>query len=102
MPQLTLDNGLKTCYIRFMTKRRNKVIPRKWIRTTIEEPFPVMYSHVSQECRRANDPKTKGPFYNAGSEWYTFFGDKEMAHAQTAAEHLRMDGYTVTVDIVER
>lgn len=74
----------------------------KFIRTTIAEPFPVFYSHVNQKCQRANDPATEGPFYSAGSEYFRPLSDDNMAWVQKSAEHLRGDGYTVTVDVIER
>lgn len=77
-----------------------KFTPR-WVRVRIEEPFPVFYSHVSQKCRRANDPATQGPFYAAGSEWFDVYSEKTLAWKQRSAEHLRADGYTVSVDVVD-
>ena len=76
--------------------------PRKFVRTVINEPFPLFYSHVNQRCRRANDPATDGPFYAAGSEWFDCYSPKTLAWKQQSAEHLRKDGYTVTVDVIER
>lgn len=73
---------------------------RKWVRTTIVEPFPVFYSHTNQKCRRANDPATEGPFYAPGSEWFDF--PEHLAFRQAAAGHLRANGYTVNVEVVER
>jgi hypothetical protein len=74
----------------------------KYVRTTIAEPFPVFYSHVNQKCRRANDPATEGPFYAAGSTWLDPYSEKNLRFRQGAAEGLRRDGYTVTVDVVTR
>lgn len=73
---------------------------RKWVRTTISEPFPVFYSHVNQTCRRANDPMTEGPFYAPGSTWFDF--PEHLAHREMCAEALRRDGYTVAVEMVDR
>jgi hypothetical protein len=81
------------------TKHRK---PRRYIRTTIAEPFPVFYSHVTQKCRRANDPATEGPFYVAGSEWFEPYSERALAWKTSAAEGLRRDGYTVAVDVVEK
>lgn len=75
---------------------------RKFIRTSISEPFPVFYSHVNQTCRRANDPRTEGPFYAAGSEWFWPYSEKALVWKRQSAEALRKDGYTVAVDVVER
>ena len=78
--------------------RTNK--PRKWVRTTILEPFPVFFGHVNQKCKRANDPATEGPFYAAGSEWFDL--PENLSFREWCAEGLRKEGYTVTVEIVER
>jgi hypothetical protein len=64
----------------------------KFIRTTIAEPFPVFYSHTTPTCRRANDPRTEGPFYAAGSEWFEPYSERNLAWKQSSAEHLRRDG----------
>ena len=75
---------------------------RKLVRTLIAERFPVFYSHANQTCRLANDPRTEGPFYAENSEWLDVYSDFNLAFRRRAAETLRKDGYTVTVDVVER
>ena len=74
----------------------------KFIRTEIAERFPVFYGHVNQGCKRANDPKTEGPFYAAGSEWFEIFTPPALVAANSRKEHLAKDGYTVSVCVVER
>jgi hypothetical protein len=83
-----------------MAKRGWAQRPIKWIRTTIAEPFPVFYSHVSQRERRAG--LSEGPHYAAGSEWFALYDEKTLNWKQSSAETLRKDGYTVTVDVVEK
>jgi hypothetical protein len=73
---------------------------RKWVRTTIAEPFPVFYSHTSQSCRIANDPRTEGPYYAAGAEFFDL--EHNLEYRQRCAAALRLDGYSVTVDVVTR
>jgi hypothetical protein len=74
--------------------------PTKWIRTTIAEPFPVFYSHVSQKARRCGE--AEGPFYAAGAEFFHLHDEQNLAWRQGAATNLRADGYTVSVDVVTR
>lgn len=69
-----------------------------WIRTTIAEPFPVMYSHASQKNRRAGE--SEGPHYVAGAAWFEPFSPATLAWKERSAAMLRKDGYTVTVDVV--
>lgn len=74
----------------------------RYVRVTVAEPFPVFYSHVSQKCRRANDPATEGPFYKAGSSWFVAYTPENLVWKRASADHLAKDGYTVTVEVVER
>jgi len=60
------------------------------VRLTIAEPFPV-------------DARTPaGPFYAAGSSWWTPYDAPNLAFVEWQAAHIRADGYTVTVEVVER
>ncbi len=88
-------NQAKTRYAHTWGRR-----PVEWIKTTIAEPFPVFYSHVSQKEVRAG--KAEGPHYTAGSELFHLYCPKQWEHAQRSAEGLRKDGYTVTVEKVIR
>lgn len=69
--------------------------PVQYVRTTIVEPFPVLYGHVNY---RQGD----GPFYAAGSEHLAVHSKRTFAAKLAAAEHLRREGYTVSVDVVSR
>lgn len=71
----------------------------KYVVVRIAEPFPVFYSHSSQECRRANDPRTQGPFCVAGSEFFMPNTDANVDLAERQADLLRADGYTVTIEL---
>lgn len=74
----------------------------QWIRTRVEESFPVFCSHVTQTERRAGHPDRQGPFYAPGAEFFTIYDEKNLRWKEWAAEHLRNDGYTVSVDVVTR
>lgn len=66
----------------------------KWIKTTIAEPFPVIF-----HGERANSPSA-GPFYAPNSEWFDV--PSNLAYRNRCAESLRALGYTVTVELIER
>ena len=72
----------------------------KWIRTTIAEPFPVFYGHVSQKSHRCGE--AEGPFYSEGSRYCTLYSAKTLKWKQQSAEGLRKNGYTVTVEVIEK
>lgn len=72
----------------------------QWIKTTIKEPFPVFYSHVEHKSERR--PETaKGPFSVANGSFYHVNTGRNLAWRQAAADHLRKDGWTVTVEITD-
>jgi len=80
-----------------MARRR----AREWVKTTIAEPFPVFYSHVSYPSERR--PETaRGPFYAAGSVTWEVASATALSHANWRAAYLRKEGWTVTVEIVTR
>lgn len=66
---------------------RNRIA---WIKLTIAEPFPVMWSHVNF------DPAHPGACYAAGSSWYHHPNDRDFAERQAA--YLNSCGFTVTLD----
>lgn len=75
---------------------------RTWLRLTIAEPFPVMWSHVSNPHRTAEDAKEgrAGVCYAPNSEWWHLPEDK--AHVDFSADSLRGFGFTITVEKVVR
>lgn len=75
-------------------------VSMKWIKTRIEEPFPVLYGHVGQGSMRLGE--ARGPFYAAGSEHLTPYDARNLAWKQSSAEALRAEGYTVSVEVIER
>lgn len=72
----------------------------RWIKTRIEEPFPVFYGHVGQKNVRCGE--AEGPFYAAGSEYFTLYTPQNLAWKESTAEALRANGYTVSVEVIER
>lgn len=67
-----------------------KTTQREWLKLTIAEPFPVMWSHVNF------DPANPGACYAAGSSWYHF--PTERPYAERQAAYLRERGFTVTLE----
>ena len=67
---------------------------KQWVRTTIKEAFPVLPNQIGHRA------EAKGPFYAPGSEW--FDTPNMLAFRQWAAEVLRKNGYTVTVELITR
>lgn len=68
----------------------------EFVRMTIAEPFPVLFSHISQKSNRCGE--ATGPFYAAGSK--TYHNPAHKPAIEASAEHIRCLGYTVTVDTV--
>lgn len=66
-----------------------------FVRLTICEPFPVTggVPHRSE---------ARGPFYAAGSRWYSPYTVAELAGRVASAEALRERGWTASVAIVSR
>ena len=67
---------------------------RKWIVTTIHEPFPVNFGHVSFPSE-ASRTTALGPFYSAPVRSY--MAPEHRDHAEWAARGLRARGWTVTL-----
>lgn len=63
---------------------------REWLKLTIAEAFPVMWSHVNF------DPANPGACYAPGSSWYHFPSDRGFAERQQA--YLNSRGFTVTLE----
>jgi hypothetical protein len=72
---------------------------REWIKTTIAEPFPLFFSHVAHPSEGRRET-AKGPFYAAGSVWWSSV--EHAAHTESRAAFLRERGWTVTVERVFR
>lgn len=70
--------------------------PIEWIKTTIAEPFPVLFSHVNQKGRSPQD--AEGPFYAAGSEYFDLYSEQALAAKNGSADYLRALGWTVSVE----
>jgi hypothetical protein len=68
---------------------------RTWVKLVIAEPYPVMWSHVNNPYRRAEEAHLAGACYAPGATFYHFPEDRPFVEWQAAA--LRTYGYTITV-----
>lgn len=72
-----------------------------YVRTTVEEPFPLFYSHVARKTELR--PETaQGPFIAAGSEHLIPYTVRNHLWKLWSARGLRDNGWTVRVDLVCR
>lgn len=72
----------------------------KYVVTRTEDAFPVLYGHTFHaDWSKGN---ARGPFYAPGAESFERYSDTALLAAQFGAEHLRGQGYEVSVSVVER
>ena len=70
------------------------MIKRKYLVTTIVEPFPLFYSHVNWPSERRRETAV-GPFYAANMK--TYESPEHHAFVEWRAAGLREAGWTVLV-----
>ncbi len=69
---------------------------RKYLTSTIVEPFPLFYAHVSYPEER-NRATAKGPFYAAGSKTYHLDQPGTRAWLEWCVAGLREGGWTMII-----